>query len=63
MTPKLNCGRCGSDRFAYRFRVTDDSIIHCADCGAIVGTFAELRCRVADQIAQGPATAAFEAVL
>jgi hypothetical protein len=52
MTPKLNCGNCGSDRFAYPFRVTDDATIECAGCGAVVGTFAELRSHVASQIAQ-----------
>jgi predicted nucleic acid-binding Zn ribbon protein len=62
MTPKLNCESCGSDRFAYPFKVTDDSTIACEDCGATVGTFAELRGRVADQIAQGPAMAASPAV-
>jgi hypothetical protein len=63
MTPKLNRERCGSDRFAYPLRVTDDCIILCADCGATVGTFAELRGRVADQIAQDAATAASAAAL
>jgi predicted nucleic acid-binding Zn ribbon protein len=58
MTPKLNCGNCGSNRFAYPFRVTDDSTIECEDCGAIVGTFAELRGQVASQLAQVAPTAA-----
>jgi hypothetical protein len=61
MTPKLNCGNCGSDRFAYPFKVTDDSTIDCQDCGATVGTVAELRVRVASQIAHGSATPASSA--
>jgi hypothetical protein len=57
MTPKLNCGNCGSDRFAYPFRITDDSTIQCEGCGAVLGTFAELRRHVASQTAQVPAAA------
>lgn len=58
MTPKLACRNCGSDRFAYPFKVTDYSAIKCEDCGATVGTFAELRDQVATQIAQTSAQAA-----
>ena len=59
MTPMLTCGNCGSNRFAFPLRITDNCPIACHDCGATLGTFAELRDQVAIQIAQAsPAAAA-----
>ncbi len=58
MTPEIACAKCGSGRLAYPFQITDESSIECQDCGANVGTVAELRGRVGGQIGQIPPSVA-----
>ncbi len=50
MIPKLTCPDCGNNRFAYPVELTDAAIIHCEDCMARVGTFAEVREKIISQI-------------
>ncbi|MDB5667364.1 MAG: hypothetical protein JWL74_314 [Alphaproteobacteria bacterium] len=47
MTRELSCRRCGSNRLAYPFQLTDEAVIHCGDCGSGIGTIAEVASQVA----------------
>lgn len=50
MKIELNCSKCGSNRFSFPDTLTDKSIVTCADCGHRIGTLAELKDRVGDQV-------------
>jgi DNA-directed RNA polymerase subunit RPC12/RpoP len=50
MTPELNCSRCGGNRFKYPPSIHDRTSISCEDCGHNVGSFAELKERMAAEV-------------
>jgi hypothetical protein len=47
---ELNCQGCGGNRFNYPNSIHDESPILCESCGHSLGTFSELKQRVADQV-------------
>ena len=57
MTVNLSCADCGGNRLAFPFEVKDDAAVHCQDCGARIGTIAEISERIVSQIAQPPESA------
>jgi ribosomal protein L34E len=50
MTVNPSCADCGGDRLAYPFEVKDDAPVHCQDCGAQVGTIAEISERIMSEV-------------
>ena len=50
MTIDLSCKACGSNRIAFNHAVSDSCDVSCEDCGAMVGTFGELKAMVASQL-------------
>lgn len=50
MRIELNCPTCGNNRFDYP--AEDDQPVCCQFCGDSIGTYAELKDRVADEVAQ-----------
>ena len=50
MTPELNCAKCGGNRFRYPPSIHDATPIACEDCGHSVGTFGQLRDRMAADV-------------
>ena len=39
----LRCRKCGSNKFVVPDHATDDSLVTCADCGAGVGRWGDVR--------------------
>jgi len=50
VTIDLSCARCGSNRIAFNHAVSDACDVTCEDCGSVVGTFGDLKRRVAQQM-------------
>ncbi|HWH17379.1 MAG TPA: hypothetical protein VNT77_03450 [Allosphingosinicella sp.] len=50
MRIEINCAACGNNRFSFRGDLNDDSVIACQDCGHVIGTVAELKERVAEEV-------------
>lgn len=50
MKIQLNCAECENTRFNLSDADTDWSVVVCEDCGHVVGTFAELKQKVADEV-------------
>ena len=50
MTIELDCPSCGENRFRYPDKMEDDTPILCETCGRDIGTFGELKRRMADQV-------------
>lgn len=50
MRIELKCAKCGSNRFAIDGAVADDTRIKCEECGHEIGTFEELKERVAAEV-------------
>ena len=50
MTIDLSCRVCGSNRIRFNHAVTDACEVTCEDCGGRIGTFGELKQRVAEQL-------------
>ncbi len=48
MAIELNCSKCGNNRFT--FPATDHEPVCCDFCGAIVGTYAEVKDRIAAEV-------------
>jgi DNA-directed RNA polymerase subunit RPC12/RpoP len=46
----LNCAQCGKNRFALHGDIADDTQIECESCGHKIGTMAELKARVAEEV-------------
>ena len=46
----LTCKVCGQNRFSLEHDVEDDSHIKCEDCGHEIGTLAELKQQVAEEV-------------
>jgi hypothetical protein len=49
VTIDLSCV-CGSNRLAFNHAVSDACAVKCEDCGAVVGSFGEIKRRVTQQI-------------
>lgn len=49
VTPELNCRKCGNNRFAFPRR--DDEPVRCEFCGESLGTLAEVKQRIGDEVA------------
>ena len=50
MRIELNCAKCGDNSFKILEGMGDDAVIRCADCNHIIGTMAELKERVANEV-------------
>ena len=50
MRIELNCAECGGNRFTIIEGMRHDAIVLCAECGHRVGTMADLKDRVADEV-------------
>jgi DNA-directed RNA polymerase subunit RPC12/RpoP len=50
MRIELNCAKCGENRFDLLEDHADDAQVYCAACGHKIGTLAELKERVADEV-------------
>lgn len=50
MRIELNCAKCGENKFDLHHTVADDTYVSCAACGHKIGTMAELKERVADEV-------------
>jgi hypothetical protein len=50
MTVELNCPTCGNNRF--NFPEEDEAPVLCQFCGDSLGTFAELKRVVSDEVAR-----------
>lgn len=46
----LTCRQCGSNRFRLDRKLEDDTHVDCEDCGHKIGTMAELKRQVADEV-------------
>ena len=43
------CPKCGSDKFVVPDHSTDDSLVACADCGAEVGLWGDIRVGILEE--------------
>ena len=50
MRIELNCIKCGGNRFTLDQAHSDSSNVRCQDCGHEIGTLAELKERVAEEV-------------
>lgn len=50
MKIELNCTTCGGNRFSLDSALTDESVIHCQDCGSETGTMGQLKKRVETEV-------------
>ena len=50
MKIELNCAVCGENKFDLREDHANDAHVYCAVCGHEIGTLAELKERVADEV-------------
>jgi DNA-directed RNA polymerase subunit RPC12/RpoP len=46
----LNCAKCGENRFNLSEGIEGDAMVWCRACGHEIGTLAQLKERVADQV-------------
>jgi len=46
----LNCAKCGENSFRILEGMGDEALIRCADCNHVIGTLAELKERVANEV-------------
>ena len=47
---ELNCAECGNNHFNLDEGVTDQAVAYCRDCGHRIGTIADLKARVAEEV-------------
>ena len=52
MSIELNCPKCGNNRFSFPKNMSDGSAVVCADCGAKIGTYAELKDRIGEEVSR-----------
>jgi uncharacterized Zn finger protein len=50
MRIELNCAVCGGNRFLLEAATSDSSPVDCAECGHEIGTLAQLKERVAEEV-------------
>jgi predicted nucleic acid-binding Zn ribbon protein len=50
MRIELNCSECGQNRFSIVRAMDDDEVVYCSDCGHEIGTMAQLKERIADEV-------------
>jgi DNA-directed RNA polymerase subunit RPC12/RpoP len=50
MRIELNCAECGRNRFTLSRFDDDNTEIECVDCGHKIGTMAQLKSRLADEV-------------
>jgi len=50
MRVDLSCAVCGNNRFSLSEADKDTSMVWCEDCGHKMGTLAELKQRMADEV-------------
>jgi hypothetical protein len=50
MRIELKCAQCGENQFDLREDHADHALVYCAGCGHEIGTLAELKERVADEV-------------
>ena len=50
MRIELACAECGDNRFSIDDAEHDTSLIYCKDCGHQIGTLAELKARIANEV-------------
>jgi uncharacterized Zn finger protein len=58
MRIELTCAKCGRNSFDLGHGAEDDSVIRCNFCGHVIGTMAELKERVADEVMKRAASRA-----
>ncbi|MDQ3140260.1 MAG: hypothetical protein M3Q15_05995 [Pseudomonadota bacterium] len=52
MSIELNCAQCGNNRFSFPKSMTDGTAIVCEDCGFAIGTYAELKDRIGEEVSR-----------
>ena len=50
MRIQLTCAKCGDNSFKILEGMGDDAVIRCADCNHVIGSMAELKERVANEV-------------
>jgi DNA-directed RNA polymerase subunit RPC12/RpoP len=50
MRIELNCAECGDNQFGLQEDHADHAYVYCANCGHEIGTLAELKERVAEEV-------------
>lgn len=50
MKIELKCAKCGENRFNLDEGSADRAVIYCKDCGHRIGTMADLKERVANEV-------------
>jgi uncharacterized Zn finger protein len=50
MKIELACAACGGNHFDLSDANTDDAVIACGDCGHVIGTFGDLKLRLAEEV-------------
>ena len=50
MRIELECAVCGSNNFKLDNKIEDDAQVICDDCGHEIGSMAELKKKVADEV-------------
>ena len=50
MRIELNCRECGGNRFKLDGNTADETHVECEDCGHMIGTMAELKQQVAEEV-------------
>lgn len=50
MRIELNCAKCGDNSFKILEGMGNDAVVRCADCNHVIGTMAELKERVANEV-------------
>ena len=50
MRINLACAECGENRFQLMEEMRDDVVVTCARCNHVLGTMAELKERVAEEV-------------
>jgi DNA-directed RNA polymerase subunit RPC12/RpoP len=59
---ELNCAACGNNHFSLDQEMDDHAHVRCRDCGHYIGTLAQLKERVAEEVIKRSAISANENV-
>jgi uncharacterized Zn finger protein len=50
MRIELNCAKCGDNSFKIIEGTDDAAVVRCAECDHVIGTMAELKQRIAEEV-------------